>query len=213
MNLKRLTESVAEFGLRSTFHHKELKLYQHIPYQQLLDKVQIKSFLFPSQILATCTYFSVSMHPHRVIVWLVTAVPCCVMSRYELQRGVSTTSSQLDETEQPDTTALEDGDDLSHKEVKCSSSIQQTTPYLLILHCHGITLIHINSLEVRMQSSATYISKRFYFLPTHKIQYCDWPLYLTVCLSSFDLVQFQQQERRHQHISAKQRRYKFERDY
>ena len=52
-----------------------------------------------------------------------------VMSRYELQRGVSTTSSQLDETEQPDTTALEDGDDLSHKEVKCS--IQYTTDHSL----------------------------------------------------------------------------------
>ena len=44
----------------------------------------------------------------------------CVTSRYELQRGVSTTSSQLDETEQPSvgTTDLEDGD-MSHKEVGC----------------------------------------------------------------------------------------------
>ena len=41
-------------------------------------------------------------------------------SRYELQRGVSTTSSQLDETEQPSvgTTDLEDGD-VSPKEVGC----------------------------------------------------------------------------------------------
>lgn len=61
---------------------------------------------------------------------------CCalhyfVMSRYELQRGVSTTSSQLDETEQPDTTALEDGDNLSHKEVGCSVNSSRTTGHSL----------------------------------------------------------------------------------
>ena len=91
-----------------------------------------------TDILATYTCFIVSMYPpvvkvtkqsHRILFFhlltfsLLAAMhycDLCVTSRYELQRGVSTTSSQLDETEQPSvgTTDLEDGD-MSHKEVGC----------------------------------------------------------------------------------------------